>query len=291
MLPRLQHRLLIGSALVIGGLSLLYARGALTAADGSNGLSLIDARVGLFVAVLILLAAGLPAIFGALLCSATGNSMAGAFCLSSSLLILASMGGPIDGFFQRAHLPQDYTRLAIEAGVWLVLLAVVLMIVDRLRVRVRPKLSKITSKQHLGATTRLGVPDFRSILAGLVTAAFGAFLCNLLIQASDSGQVNGALILGFTLAAIAGQMAVPQRNPLMILVSPLIVAAGAYLWVAYSYHSTDALLVHYYRHDLLNLALGLPIQYASAGVAGCAMGIGMAQSLEYVRQTTAVTVH
>jgi len=290
MLPRLQHRLIIGLALVVGGLGLLYAQGALTAADGSSGLSLIDARVGLFAAIIVLLVAGLPAIIGAIICSATGNPLAGAFCLGSSLLVLASIGGSIDGFFQRALLPDDFKRLAIESIVWLVLWAVVLMVVDRVRLKSRPLLGWLVSQQHLGTTTRLKVPGFRPILAGLVTAAIGAFICNLLIQNSDGGQVNSSLVIGFTLAAMAGKMAVPQRNPLVILLSPLIVAAGTYLWVASSYHSADALLVHLYRHDLMSLALGLPIQYASAGVAGCAMGVGLAQSLEYVRHTTTVTI-
>ncbi len=289
MLPRLTHRLLIAIAVVIGGLSWLSALAALTAANGSGGISLMDARVGPVAAVAVLVAAGLAAIIGALVAASAGNPLAGAFTLASSLLVLAAMGGSIDGFLRRADQPGSYKLLAIESVIWLALLAVLLISIDRLRTRVRPKLGKCASNKHLGLRTYLTFPGHRSLLAGLITAGIGGFLVNILIQATDGGQVNGSLILGFMVAAMIGKMTVPQRNPIVILLSPMLVGLAAYLWVLGSYHSSDALLADFYSQDLLNLALALPIHYASAGVAGCALGVGLGQSLEHVRHTTTVT--
>lgn len=289
MLPQLKHRLIIGLSLVIGGLCWLLAHGALTAADGSGGLSLMDAHVGTAAAVLIVIAAGIPAIVLGLVTAATGNPLAGTFTVCGSLLWLASMGGSIDGYLLRTDLPSGYRQLAIESVIWLVLLAVVFVGIDRLRTVVRPSLQKLASKQHHGARTQLTLPRVRPLLAGLITAAAGAFICNLLIQSPDGGQVNGSLMLGFGVAALVGNMIVPQRNPLVILLSPLIVGLVTYAWVAASYTSHDALLVDLYRHNLLNLALALPIHYASSGVVGCALGVGLAQTLEHVRHTTVVT--
>jgi hypothetical protein len=289
MLPQLKHRLVIGISLVIGGLCWLLALGALTAADGSTGLSLMDAHVGTPTAVLVLLATGLPAIIVGLVAASTGNPLTGVFTISGSLLLLGAMGGRIDGYLQRSELPAGYQPLVIESVIWLVFLAVVFMTIDRLRTRVRPSLRILAPKTHLGTRTQLTLPGARPMIAGLVTAVGGAFICNILIQSSDGGQVNGSLMLGFGVAALIANMAVPQRNPLAILLSPMFVAAAAYIWVLRSYTTTDAILADLYTHKLLNLALALPIQYASAGITGCALGIGLAQTLEHVRHTTVVT--
>lgn len=289
MLPQLKHRLLIGISLAIGGMCWLLAHGALAAADGSGGLSLMDAHVGTVAAVLIVIAAGIPAIILGLVTASTGNPLAGTFTVCGSLLWLASRGGSIDGYLLRADLPSGYRQLAIESVIWLVLLAVVFVGIDRLRTAVRPRLQTLVSKQHLGTRTQLAKLDIRAMLAGVVTVVAGGFLCNLLIQSSDGGQVNGSLILGFGTAALIANMAVPQRNPVMILLSPMAVAMVAYLWVAHSYPTTDSLLVDLYGHNLINLALVLPIQYASSGVVGCALGVGLAQTLEHVRHTTVIT--
>ncbi len=290
MLPQLKHRLVIGLSLVIGGLCWLLALGALTAADGSTGLSLMDAHVGTPSAVLIVIAAGLPAIILGLVTASTGNPLAGTFTVCGSLLLLGSMGGSIDGYLRRTELQAGFRPLAVEAVIWLVLLALVIILIDRLQTKVRPGLNMLATAQHLGTRTELTLPNGPALLAGLITAVAGAFICNLLIQSSDGGHVNGSLLLGFGVAALIGNMAIPQRNPVVILLSPMAVALAAYLWVARSYTTTDALLADLYSHNLLNLALALPIQYASAGITGCVLGVGLAQTLEHVRHTTAVSV-
>jgi len=289
MLPQLKHRLIIGLSLVIGAMCWLLAMGTLTPADGSTGLSLMDAHIGTVPAIFVVLATGLPAILVALVVASTGNPLAGTFTVSGSLVLLAAMGGPIDGYLYRSTLPHGYRTLVAESIVWLVLLAVIFVAIDRLRIKVRPGLAKLTVKQHLGTRTQLALPGTKPLLAGVVAAIVGAFLCNILIQSPDGGQVNGSLMLGFGLAALIAQMTVPQRNPIVILLSPMLVAAVAYLWVARSYSSPDAMLADLYDHNLLNLALAMPIHYAASGITGCAMGVGMAQTLEHVRHSTVVT--
>jgi hypothetical protein len=289
MLPQLKHRLVIGLSLVIGAFCWLLALGALTAADGSTGLSLMDARVGLVPAVVIVLAAGLPAIIAGLIAASTGNPLAGTFTISFSLMPLAAMGGSIEGYLKRTELPGGFRPLASEAIIWLVLLAVIFIVIDRLRTKVRPGLQKLAVKRHMGTRTQLAFPSLRPLLAGLVAAGAGAFICNILIQTSDGGQVNCGLILGFGVAAMIAQLTVPHRNPLVILLSPLLVAAVAYLYTAWAYPAGDELLYDLYSRNLLNLALALPIQYASSGVAGCALGIGLAQTLDHARHTSTAT--
>lgn len=289
MLPQLKHRLVIGLSLVIGALCWLLALGSLTAADGSTGLSLMDAHVGTVPAIFVVLATGLPAILVALVAASTGNPLAGAFTVSGSLVLLAAMGGRIDGYLRRSVLPDGFKPLVIESLIWLIMLAAIFVLIDRLRGKARPALAKLTPQKHLGTRTQLTLPGTMPLLAGAVTAALGGFFCGVLIQSPDGGQVNGSLMLGFGAAALIGQMTVPQRNPIMILLSPMLVAAAAYLWVSRSYNSEDAVLAALYTQDLLNLALAMPIHYASSGICGCAMGVGLAQTLEHVRHTTVIT--
>ncbi len=289
MLPPLKHRLVIGITLVVGALCWLLARGPLTAVDSSTGLSLMDARTGLVSAVLILIVAGLPAMIAGLITASTGNPLSGAFTLSFSLLPMAALGGSIQGYLRRTELPAGYKPLVVEAFIWLIILAVVFVVIDRLRISVRPSLEKLAVKRHLGTRTHMTLPGGRPLLAGLVTAAAGAFICNILIQTSDAGQVNCGLILGFGTAALTAQMAVPQRNPLVILLSPMLVAAGAYLYTVWAYPVTDDLLNALNTRGVFKLALALPIQYASAGVIGCALGVGLAQTLDHARRTTVIT--
>ncbi len=289
MLPQLKHRLVIGLALVIGALCWLLALGALTAADGSTGLSLMDAHIGTLPAIFVLLATGLPAMLVALIAASTGNPLTGAFTISGSLVLLAAMGGRIDGYLQRSTLPDGYRPLVTEALIWLVMLAVIFILIDRLRIKVRPGLSRLAPQKHLGTRTQLTLPSTKPLLAGVVAVALGGFFGTVLIQSSDGGQVNGSLMLGFGVAALIAQMTVPQRNPIVILLSPMLVAAAAYLWVSRSYSSEDAMLADLYSQNLFNLALALPIQYAGSGIAGCAMGVGLAQTLDHVRHSTVVT--
>lgn len=285
----MKHRLVIGFVLVVGALVWILARGALTAADDSTGLSLMDARAGLVAGLAILVLAGLPAIIAGLIAASTGNPLAGAFTVSFSLLPLAALGGSINGWQRRVALPGGYRTLAIEAVVWLILLAVVFVVIDQLRLRIGTSLEKIAVRRHLGGRTRLGLPGGKALLAGLITTVVGAFVSNLLIRSSDGGQVNCSLILGFGVAALIAQMSVPQHSPLVILLSPLLAALAAYLYVASAYSVPDDLLNDLYTGHLLNLALALPIQYASSGVMGCALGVGLAQTLDHVRQTTTIT--
>lgn len=290
MLPPLKHRLVIGITLVAGALCWLLAIGSLRAVDGSTGLSLMDARVGTVTAVLLVVVAGLPACIAGLIAASTGNPLAGTFTVAGALLPLGAMGGSIMGYFRRAALPGVFKPLAIESVIWLVYLAVAFVLIDRLRKRVRPCISKLTVKHHLGTRTELSTPSINALLAGLVTAVGGAFACNILLQSPDGGQVNCGLLIGFAVAALIAQTAVPQRNPIVILLSPMLVAIGAYLWAGSIYSVPDNLLADLYRGDLPNLAYALPIQYASSGVAGCAIGVGMAQTMEHARRTTAITV-
>ena len=72
----------------------------------------------------------------------------------------------------------------------------------------------------------------------------------------------------------------PQVNPAAILFSPAMVAVGVYGYVVMSYGNPEDLLRAVYNNQFPGVALALPIHYVSAGVAGCAAGMGIAQGIE-----------
>ncbi len=283
MLPIFRQRLLIAAAVLVGGLCWLAASGPLRADDGSTGLSLVAGRSGWPIALAAVLLAGLPAMIGAALSSALGHPLTGLFVASAALMVPAASGGPINGFLWRAELPGAYAGLAFETLLWLVVLVGLMALISRCRVPVRQFLSGLATDEHYGDQTRLRGPGPRALLAGLITAAAGALLCNILLQSSDTGQVVGALVIGFAVAALVTQLILPQRNPTAMVAAPLIVAAGAYLYVLVSYTHGDEVLRAWHVGELPGLALALPIHYASAGVAGACMGIGIGQAVDRAR--------
>lgn len=279
---------MIAAAAVVGGLVWLGAAEPLSAADGSAGLSLLDARVGVLAGGLVLLALGLPALVMGLGVSATGHPLSGVFSVSVGLLFLAGAGGSAEGYLRRHALPAGYGWLLVEALLWAGLVLGLLAAVHRLRPGLRRRLARLaTPKQkHWGDEIRLGPPDGRAMLAGVVAAAAGGVGCVVLVQSEATGQVIGSLVLSFTLAGLLAQMLVGPANPVGVLLSPLAVAVGAYgyVLVGAGYGSEDALLAAWYARELPGPALVLPIFYASAGVAGAAMGIGLGQAVHAARE-------
>ena len=63
------------------------------------------------------------------------------------------------------------------------------------------------------------------------------------------------------------------------MLSPLAAATLWYAWVATGGLPEVSLLRAYFTDQLPNAAMGLPIYYASAGVAGAALGLGWSQDL------------
>jgi len=213
--------------------------------------------------------------------SGASHPLAGVFSVSMALAILAMRGGPIDGLLQRGDGPSLYASLAIEMAIWLVGLVVMLTLIARSRLWIRRRFPKLTTELHYGTLTRLRVPNADALLCGAIAACVGGLVSWTLLKSTDPGQVFGGLLVGFTLGGLLAQQIAPQNNPTAILLSPYVVAIVTYLYTWLIYPSDHALLVSFHAGHLPGLARALPIQYASVAVAGCAMGIGMAQAIEH----------
>lgn len=291
MFPAFRQRLLIAAAMVVGGLVWLMAAGPLGAADASVGLSLFDARAGVLPGLVVLIAAGLPALTMGLIVAATGHPLAGVFTVATGLTFLAGAGGSIEGYLWRHTLPAGYGWLLAEAGLWAVMLAAMLGAIRRLRPGLRARLGALATDAHWGEQTKLGLPDGRALLAGGICLLVGALICVPLLQSEATAQVIGSLLLAFTVGGLIAHTVVPQSNPVPILLSPLVLAAAAYAHVAFlaDFQSHEQVIATWYRGELWGPALALPIFYASAGVTGCALGIGLGQAINEAREQAVTT--
>ena len=293
MLPAFKQRLLITAAAIAGGLVWVLAAGPLGPADASSGLSLFDAQIGVLPALLVLVLAGLPALALAMGVSATGHPLAGIFTAATGLTCLAGAGGPIRGFVWRHTLPGGYGWLLGETVLWAGLLLAWIALTHRLRPILRPRLGWLATPAHWGDDLSLTLPDGRALLAGLVSMVAAGALATLLLQSQDTGQVIGSLILAFAVGGMVAHLLVAQPNPLAILLSPLALGFVAYGYVLLSpdLGSRDAVLAAWYGRALWGPALALPIYYASAGVCGCTVGLGIAQSIHQARVQAATAGH
>lgn len=292
MLPSIRQRLIIACGLALGGACWLASRGMLSPADGSTGLSLFDARVGIVPAVVCVALAGIPALALGLLSSATGNPLSGVFTVAASLLILAGQDGSMSGWIRRTSLPDGYALLAAEMLIWQLGVVVILVATAKLRSPMRSRWPALAFDDHLGVDTRIHFPQALSLAGGATCALVAGVLSFFLIRSDAAGQVIGALITAFAIGATVAQMVFPQPNPVGILFSPAIVAMAAYGYVLFSFGTHDEVLAAWFAQTsssaaanarLPGPAMALPIHYASAALAGCAIGVGMAQAFDAAR--------
>ncbi|MEM9346596.1 MAG: hypothetical protein AAGB26_08255 [Planctomycetota bacterium] len=300
MLPTITQRLLMLVVLVISTMCLLPILPALTAADGSSGLSLLDARVGVFGAVGLLVLAGLPALLLGLYVSSSGNPLSGIFTAGFALMVLAGHGGSMTGLIWRqAERPSTQPRggsifmqLEVEMALWALAWCGMMFLLRRFRHRIRktlvpPKLQTYFSTQlpiEEDDTPRF-VLHVRPGMAGVFCAAIGFVLCKVLMQTPTSGQVIGSILLSFIIAGLAARLIIPTGNVVYLLLSPLAVGFATYAIgaVLHGSASADDLMMSWQRGEITGPMFAMPIHWASAGLIGVSIGIGMAQAIDRVR--------
>lgn len=288
MLPTLRHRLIIAVCLLLGSLIWLSVLPLLMPFDGSTGLVLGHSRFGWLVAGMIVLATALPVVILCLICSAGGNLVSGPFVMAAALTILAGKGGSANGFYHRfmPHDPEGYLpaacfHLLLETGFWILFWLLLMGLISRTRPALRRKLPPWMVHPSFEQESGFHLPRrMDGWLSAVICLVVAGALCYLLLQTTDTGQVIGSILLAFTIGGMLGRLAVARHSPMLMLVTPMILAGAGYLRVLQQgYADTDAVLAALYQGELFRLALALPIHYATAGVLGCTLGIGLAQAL------------
>ena len=287
MLPSLKQRLVIFVAVLIGGLLWLTVGSAVMPPSGDTGITLLDARSGLIAAVLLVILAGIPAGLLGTFVAAIANPLAGVFVFATCLWMLAAYGGDSSAFLWRVGVPGGYVWLIIEMLIWAGMYAALLTAMSRSRLLLRRRVPKLISPAYQTRSLTRQALRPSTAVACLVTTIVAALLCRLMVRDTDAGQILGSLAMAFALAAALGHAIVPGASAIGVLLSPVALAIVGYGYVIMGYGSQDELLAAWYTESLPGLAWVLPIHYASAGVAGCTLGIGAAQGLEAARAHSA----
>lgn len=286
MLPSQTQRVLMLFAVVSGTAAWWWLAGFLVPGDGLHGWSLSDAKVGGWTAFVLLLMTALPALVAAGMVAAAGNPLSGVFCVALAGAI-AHHGNGFAGVARRAvdagEQTSLYQHLAVELGLGVVIVGLMLVTLQAAGHLWRQRLPHRLRSRHLGESLDLWKLDHKSLTAGLITAALGAVLTAGLVRNDNPQQVAGGLILAFSLAALVGHAVAPNHRPLASLIAPAVVGVVGYGWAWQRLRGSgegDGLLSALYRNELPGLAMGLPLHYLTAGVLGCAIGIGIGQVVE-----------
>jgi hypothetical protein len=284
MLPNLRQRAVIVLGCAAAAWCCLQMQPWLAPIGPGEGMVLRDVYGGLPAGIVALLGAVAPAVIIAGCVSAMGHPISGVFVVSIALVVLVSAGGGSRGFFYRHELPEAWRWLTVEALVLLLGLAGTLMGLHVLRPAMRRRLRGRGRVRLAGRRTRLTRLTASAALAGVIAAAVGGLLTHVLVRNTEVGQIVGGLVVAFFVAGLVGHVVAPSRYPAGVLGSPLVVATLAYLWMlGDDGATTESILAALYGGTLPGLVLPLPLHYASAGLLGATLGVGLAEVIERSR--------
>ncbi len=302
MLATMRQNLILTTAVLVGGVAYLQAADPALGADGLQSATVVFGGPTL-PALLPIVAATLSAVVLGAFAAATGHPLSGIFTMAAALGFLAISGGSIDAWLYQFGTPEAYRRLILEDVFWGALVLASLLAIGRLHASIRPRLPRWLRSDE-GTSEPDGDVDEaeppragssadsrpRAWAAGGVAAVAGGIFGSVLLQTASAGQVFGGLVLAFVLAGLVAHRLFPTRRVLPILVSPLVVGLLGHAWVGISYVSQEAILAAHFSGKLAPLGLALPVYYASAGVAGAAMGVGWSHSLVASKEEATPTV-
>ena len=275
MFPPLRQRLLVVVSIVVGGLAWSLSADSLRATDGSAGLTLIDAGLGIPVTAMLFIVPGIPALLLGLVVSVVGTAATGLFVVASALSVLAAFGGGLDHWLRGPNPPLS-TRFLVqvfEMGLWGVGIALVMALYMRTGEMIRQwadgdgpdgvekdipgrlwsgmiglggrrmeetlrgilKDAASSRTSQNVAASVAATSTGQAILAGGVSALVAGILAFLLIRSPDTGQIFWSLVVAFLVGGLAGRLAVPGCSPWGIVVSPAVVGVLGYFWALFLY--------------------------------------------------------
>ena len=296
MLPSQTQRGFMLVAILLGVAGWGWAAGRLQPGDGWGGwvwaAPFGNGAWGGVWPLVVLVLVGLPAVSMAAVVAAAGNplsavvslAVAGAFAFHGE-----SFGEAIGRADEAGRATEVYWGWAGRLAGWFAWWVVVAALLEVVRPRLRSRLGQRLTSRHLADGTSLWGIDGKAAVAAGVTAVVGGVLAVVLVRSADTGQVRGGLVLGFAIASLVGFAVAPTKRPGLILLAPGLVALGGYTWATQRYFgltgggdaaAADAFLGAFYRGDLPGVMVVLPIHAATAGVLGCAIGVGIGQVLE-----------
>lgn len=231
----------------------------------------------------------LPAAMLGLLLSATGHPATGLFVLAVAWSVPATLGGPIDPWLRRVEGASAYGGLSVEACLFAGLLAGYVLLLRAARPRLRDRLPRVLTSNHLGPDDPWGVAPVPLLIALATASLVGGGLAWALIQSSYTGQVTGGLVIAFTVAGLVAQSTSPRASLLGVALAPLVVCIAGAAWAATRFGDATDLLAAWFDGQVWGIALARPLDYASSGVAGSVLGFTLGQAFAQAKQAQADT--
>lgn len=308
MFPAYRQRLFILLAVLVSGWCYWLAGGVSASADGTDGYMLIEANTPLLALGSVVLATLVSVVLGALV-SGAGNILSGVFVVGCGMLFFAWRGGGIADWLRNVTDSTAYQVLIYEAGVWLVLCVGSIWGMVKLRpilLRVIPQWMKTDSFdyyieiaihhledergktrsekiecQQILETTGLSTygANLRSSVTMITSVIVGILLSWMLMRDASVKQVTFVIMVSFMVGGMLACRIFPTRWFGLVVLAPLVSAIVVYLIMCVKQLPSDVLLERWYSGRLFRPALGMPVFWAGAGLAGSALGIGWAQAL------------
>ncbi len=195
------------------------------------------------------------------------NAVVGLFVLGCGVGLLAMRSGTIlDVAFGGIRI----IDLAIEGFAW----ALVVLVLSAIVFRASGPLPDQVEIEEPAVDGPLGARGFVSQLAGVVILP----VVWLLIASPAKGQALGAVVVGATLAGLAGRLLAPKTPPVLLFAAPLVFASIAYVVAHFMVGQGQTLDALYVSRSAPRFAFPMPIDYAAGSLAGVAIGIGWARS-------------
>lgn len=235
---------------------------ALLSARGVVGPLISLARSPLSGIVWLLLGVAASLLIGLAVARLTTTNR-GLFTWGISLAALAMRFGNADDLaFSNASLAAAAVETLLWAGVVLGGTLLIFRVAGPL-----PEIQKLPGDRSLISTRAL---------PGLALAILVLPVVWLLARHDLKGQALGAVILGATASGLAGRLAAPHVQPVLLYAAPIIFGAighlAAMMFLTEPIQNTPA------TGGLLRLAYPMPIDYAAGSLVGVAMGVAWARS-------------
>jgi hypothetical protein len=261
----------IFSGLVLCSTACLAALPFLISRRGAMGPLMFQAQSP-FVAILVVLVCMFFAAAIAGIVARMVNSAVGVFVLGAGVFVLASrMAGTLPVILTSSN--QSVRSLAMllasETLAWaLIALAAVVVIFaigGKLR-DIEPEEDGVVPNAFHSAQA------IRMAMAGVLMLP----IAWLIAKSALPGQAMGATFVGGLAAGLAGRLIMPNVQPVLLFVSPIVFGAIGHLLLAFILR--DPIDVAYVNDKLPGLANVMPVHYVAGSLMGVSMGIGWARS-------------
>lgn len=271
MNPAIVRNVALFSGLVLCGTACLAAAPFLVSHRGAVGPLILRSQSPVLAIVAVVICMFFASAIAGIVARMV-NSAVGVFVLGAGVFVLASrMSGAVEVFMESSGQNPRSVALwwAVESLIWAAIalggVMTIFTIGGRLR-DIEPDEDGVTPRAILSSQA-------------LRMAAAGALMVPLtwlIAKSPIAGQAMGATFAGGLATGLAGRLIVPNVQPVLLFISPIVFGAVSQALLAIM--ARTPFDVGYVNGDISSLANVMPVHYVAGSLMGVSMGIGWARS-------------